>query len=358
MVLRLGDALPAECTPVTDLVPGLLAVPEGVLVEVPGTDETGRGKLLLASRAADYVAAFAAQGVTVCEDQVPPFAQASTLLRLPLIGQDPCPEPYRLGIYGNTKSGAGVPYPDPIGLGVDLAVGGGPFVAGGTGHPSPGSYVGNLWRIRRVFVAFHYTTSGDVVEDARDESDVAGGTVAADNTLTYGSFTCDDVVQVDPGTGTYFNASISYILEVQCHGEWRHCSGPASQNQSGNYATVDSDHLHGYFGLVEGAAPQVYLFAGVGPYVAGTYHVGGGYAGQAWRIISYVWKDSGDSTTVLNSGTVPDDGFVVYGSGTLAGVGFYDPGFGPMSGDANVGITARIEVQCGGVWPDPPSRPF
>lgn len=84
MSLKPGDAVPAECTAVDNLPLRQLADANGALAEVAGSGVTAAGKLLLASRKQDYISAFAAQGLTICDDSNHPFAAASKVLSLRL----------------------------------------------------------------------------------------------------------------------------------------------------------------------------------------------------------------------------------------------------------------------------------
>ncbi len=82
--LKPGDAVVGPCDPVGNLPPKQLALRNGVLVEIPGTGVTARGKLFLASRKAAIIANFAAQGLTICDDATHHFAKLETCLRLNL----------------------------------------------------------------------------------------------------------------------------------------------------------------------------------------------------------------------------------------------------------------------------------
>ncbi len=86
MLLKPGDIVPTDCEQVDHLPPEQLALAgDGTLAEVPGSGVTAKGKLFLRSRKQDYIDAFAAHGLTICED-FHPFDEAKAPLRLALSG--------------------------------------------------------------------------------------------------------------------------------------------------------------------------------------------------------------------------------------------------------------------------------
>lgn len=81
--LKSGDSVTSECTEVDALPITALQSDGGTLKAIEGEGVTQKGKLLLSSRKDDYIAAFAEQGLTICEDNHD-FATLSEVTRLHL----------------------------------------------------------------------------------------------------------------------------------------------------------------------------------------------------------------------------------------------------------------------------------
>lgn len=81
-----GDEIPSDCTSVGKLPVRMLTSTDGALAYATGTGVTSIGKLLMSSREQDYRDAFAANNLTICDDNELgyDFCAASSPLRLPL----------------------------------------------------------------------------------------------------------------------------------------------------------------------------------------------------------------------------------------------------------------------------------
>lgn len=66
--LKLGDAIPEDCTEVDHLAIAMLSGTGGTLARIAGSGVTAQGKLLRASRRSDYITAFDAVDLGVCEE--------------------------------------------------------------------------------------------------------------------------------------------------------------------------------------------------------------------------------------------------------------------------------------------------